>query len=549
MTISGSELSRMTSSGGLQINTTGTGWQHVNGITATQSQNITGTLHLDAQGSGEVSFITAASTFNALTAESAGGTINVGANLNTTNDPIQFLINSGGGNITFQDTLALDNDLTLTTGNGALTFGGAVDSNKTLTLNLGGGSVSGLGQLQSALTGLTVNSSSGITLPAFTISGPQVYNTGSITVTGDLGGNGIAFNNAVSVVPASGTALVIDAGSGTLAFANTANFNANNMTLTADEINFANFVNGSGSLLLQPHTGSRNVKVGGGSAITGLNLTAAEMAWLPIGTLSSLTIGRAAGSGSLELAGTINAPATPLTLNGGGGISQSGGAVKSGNLTLYAAGNAISLNSATNAFGAVGLNGSPTALTLVNTADITQLGSAAWNLAGAPVALNAGTHAIVLDNVGNTFGTVSLTGGTAHLTEADATDLGASTIGGDLGIVSTGVVTQSAAITVGGNLDVTTSVAAGDVTIDNTGGSATTLGNTLVGGDYTVVASGDPISQAAGRQPAGARRLHRHRLEHRAGRRGQPDRRRHHAAGDQHGRTAPGRRHHAGQSQ
>ncbi len=528
MTISGSELSRISSNGGLNLITTGTGWIRVNGISAAQSQNINGTLGLNAQGTGEVGFITAASTFNAVTANAAGGTINIGVDLTTSNDAINFVtpvavsggaINSGGGDITFGSTLAVDSDLTLTTANGALTFAGAVGSNQTLTLNLGGGSVSGLQNLQSTLTGLTVNGTSGITLPAFTINGPQVYNTGSITVTGNLGGVGIAFNNVVDVIPASGTALTLDAGAGTLTFANVGTFNAVDMTLIGDEIDFSNTVTGTGSLSLAPSTISRNVAVrGSGAPIAGLNLTATELAWLPIGTLTSLTVGNPSGTGTLDVAGVLNIPGTPLTLNGGGGISQSGGAIISGSLTLYAAGNGISLADGANAFGAVAINGTPSAVNLLNTLDITQLGAAAWNLGSAPVTLDVGTHDIILDSAGNTFGTLVLTAGNAQVAETAATDLGASTIGEDLTIVSgddilvsgalvaagnvtftaAGLVTQTAPLTIGGNLDVSTTANVGDVTIANTGAAATVIGDTYVGGFYDLIATGQPVSQAAG---------------------------------------------------
>lgn len=529
LTISGSELSRMSSSGGLNLNTSGSGWIHVDGISAAQSQNLTGTLGLNAQGVGDVGFINAASTFNALTANATGGDINIGVNLTTSNDPIQFMtgvhvsgastIASGGGDIRFDGTLDVDNDLILTTGNGALTFGAAVGSNRTLTLNLGGGSVTGLGNLQNTLTGLTVNSTSGISLPAFTINGPQVYNTGSIKVTGDLGGVGITFNNVVDVVPASGAALTIDARTGTLLFADLASFNAVDMTLSGDEIDFTRPVTGSGNLVLQPYTGTRAVAVGGsGAPIAGLNLTAAEMAWLPIGTLSGLTIGSAAGSGLLSIAGTLNAPGTPLTLNGGGGINQTAGSITSGALRLFAAGNAISLTGSGNAFGAVGITGGPSAVSLVNTLAITQLGAAAWNLGGANVTLNAGAHDITLNNAGNTFGTLSLTGRDVQVTEAAATDMGASAIGnnltvhsdgaihfgaaltatGNVSLESTGVVSQSAPLTIGGDLTIVTTVNAGDVTLNNSGASATSIGNTAVGGDYVLTATGATVSQSSG---------------------------------------------------
>lgn len=529
MTISGDELSRISTSGGLNLVTSGAGWVQVNGITAGQSGNIHGALDLIAQGTGNVSFITAPSAFNAVTGDAAGGTIMVGVNLTANNSAITFMtpvsvsgastISSTGGAISFDSTLAVVNNLTLTTTNGALTFGGAVGSTQALTLNLGGGSVAGLGELQSTLTGLTVNSSSGITLPAFTINGPQVYNTGVVTATGNLGGVGLTFNNVVNVVPGSGSALTMNAGTGTLGFSHSVTFNANNITLTADQINFAAAVTGSGSLLMQPSTASLNVEVGSsGAPISGLNLTHADMNWLPIGTLTGLTIGSAAGTGTLDVGGTLNAPGIPVTLNGGGGITQSGGSVISGALTVYAAGNGITLANGANAFGAVGINGTPSSVSLVNTLAIDQLGTAAWNLGSAPVTLNAGTQDINLTNAGNTFGTIVLNGGNAQVTEAAATDIGASTLSknltvissgainfsgalsatGNVSLTSTGTVTQSAPLTIGGNLAVATTVNAGDVVFDNSGAIATSIGNTLVGGDYTLTATNQPISQAAG---------------------------------------------------
>ncbi|MEJ0006125.1 MAG: YDG domain-containing protein [Steroidobacteraceae bacterium] len=529
MTISGDELSRISTSGGLNLVTSGAGWVHVNGITAVQSGNIHGALGLLTQGSGDVAFLTAASAFNAVTGAAAGGTITVGVNLSANNAPISFLtpvsvsgastISSAGGAISFNSTLAVVNNLTLSTANGALTFGAAVGSTKTLTLNLGGGSVSGLGQLQNTLTGLTVNSTSGIALPAFTINGPQVYNTGIITVTGDLGGVGLAFNNVVNVVPAAGLTLAMNAASGTLAFVNSVAFNANNITLTADEINFAAAVTGSGSLSMQPYTIGLNIEVGSsGAPITGLNLTRADLNWLPIGTLASLTVGSAAGTGTLDVGGALNAPGVPVTLNGGGGITQSGGSVVSGDLTVYAVGNGIALTSGANAFGAVGINGTPSSLSLVNTLAINQLGAAAWNLGSAPVTLNAGTRDITLNNAGNTFGTIVLNGGNAQVTEAAATDIGASSLTKNFAVVSSaginfsgplttlgnvtlqsaGAVTQTAPLVIGGNLIVATTLNAGDVVFDNSGAAATSIGNTLVGGDYTLTATNAPISQAPG---------------------------------------------------
>ena len=529
MTITGDELSRMSTSGGLALRTSGAGWIEVNGITAQQSQNITGTLALDAQGTGNISFITAPSTFNAVKADATGGTINVGVDLTTAGHPVEFVtpvsvsgastIASNGGNISFDGSAAVNSNLTLSTGNGALSFGGPVAGTGALTLSLGGGAVSGLSELQSTLTGLTVNGTAGIVLPALAINGPQVYNTGAITATGNLTGTGITFNNTVNAAPTSGSALALDAGTGTLAFNGLASFGAVNITLMADGMTFANKVSGTGSLTLEPFTSAANIAVGGsGTPITGLNVTAADLAQLPLAGLTGLTIGNSSDTGSIDIAGALNAAATPLTLNGGGGITQSGGAIGSGALTLYAAGNAINLPNTGNAVGAIAIHGSPTAVTLSNSGPISQQGSAGWNLGAAAVTLNAGTHDITLANAGNTFGTVSLTGDNAQVTEAAGTAIGASNLAGGLTVTSSGAigvtgaltargnvslsaageVTQSAPLTIGGNLDVSTTLNAGDVTLNNSGAAATTIGNTQVGGNYSLTATGKPVTQAAG---------------------------------------------------
>ncbi|WP_426113163.1 filamentous hemagglutinin N-terminal domain-containing protein, partial [Massilia sp. PWRC2] len=502
MHISGDELQRISTSGGLLLSTSGSGTISVDGVSQAQSQNVSGPLQLKTEGSGAINFTNAASTFNAISTQAASGLTNVGVNLSTTNDAIDFkspvavagasTINSGGGDITFRSTVAVDNDLTLSTANGVLSFGGAVGSNKTLTLNLGGGSVTGLGQLQSALTGLTVNSSSGITLPAFTIAGPQVYNTGIVTTTGNLGGVGISFNNLVDVQPASGSALTFNAGSGVLNFGNLVSFNANAINLTADEINFARAVTGAGSLLLQPASAGRNVAVNGsGAPITGLNLTAAEMSLLPIGTLTSLTIGSASGSGSLDLAGPLSFAARPLTLNGGGGISQSA-AITSGELTVFAAGHPITLANAGNNFGAVAIHGTPSAVSLRNTGDIVQQGSSAWNLGSATLTLNAGSHDISLLNAGNTFGSMALTAHAVRANVTGAADFAASSVD-SLALVASGAVSTSGKLAVTGLADIATRNDAGAAIVLD---QASTVGSITArsrNGAGTAVSSGNIV--------------------------------------------------------
>jgi filamentous hemagglutinin family protein len=401
---------------------------------------------------------------------------------------------------TYNENMLLGADASLS--GTQLTFGGTIDGAYGLTANAGNAALQFLGAI-GATTPLASFTASGSTIlmGSVTTSGAQSYagpGSGAITATGNLDGVGIAFNKHVIVAPAAGSAMTMNAGTGTLAINAGAAFGSNNMTLIGDAIDVGAAVTGSGSLLLEPFTASRNVAVGGsGAPIVGLNLTAADLSFLPIGTVTSLTIGSATGTGSLDVAGALNAPLTPVTLNGGGGISQSGGGIDAQTLTLYASGNSISLTGGANAFGAVGLNGAPSAVSLVNTLDIDQLGTAGWNLGSAPVTLNAGAHDIALTNAGNTFGTVTLTGRNASVIEAAATDLGAADLGGNLTVSSIGLVTQSGALTVGGNLDVTTTLNAGDVTVNNSAAAASIIGNTRVGGNYVLTSVG-PVTQAAG---------------------------------------------------
>ena len=134
MTISGDELQRISTSNELQLVTTGTGGIIVDGVTQAQSSNVAGLLTLDAQGTGNVSFATASSVFNALSVR-AGGNIELGQDLSTTNDTVTFetsVVISGasevttdGGDIVFLSTVAVSDTLVLTTGGGGCVLRGS----------------------------------------------------------------------------------------------------------------------------------------------------------------------------------------------------------------------------------------------------------------------------------------------------------------------------------------------------------------------------------------------------------------------------------------
>ena len=287
---------------------------------------------------------------------------------------------SGYDGLTFSNTLTLSGALTLDSQGGALAFDNTVGGAYALTLTLGAGSVSGLGQLSPALTGLTLNNTSAVTLPALTISGPQTYN-GPVTLTGNLTGTALAFNQPATL---GANNLTLNASTGTISFANTFALGAHNLVLNADEIDFAAALTGTGNLTLRPGSIGTNIALGGATSTAAFDLTAADLAWLP-STFASLTIGRADGTGTLAIAGASNFGTTALTLHGGGGISQTA-ALSSGALTLRTAGTGINLSNTANSLGAITLLGTPSSVNIADSTDLTQ--GAAWTLGTANVTLN-----------------------------------------------------------------------------------------------------------------------------------------------------------------
>ena len=57
---------------------------------------------------------------------------------------------------------------------------------------------------------------------------------------------------------------------------------------------------------------------------------------------------------------------------------------------------------------------------------------------------------LLLDEAASTFGTLVLTGANVAVTDAGATDLGASTVSGTLGITSGGAITDSGTLAITG---------------------------------------------------------------------------------------------------
>ncbi|MGQ4648025.1 CHAT domain-containing protein [Lyngbya aestuarii] len=245
-----------------------------------------GEIIIDA-GSGNVSIAEVTSSSGTQSA----GDINLTGSVTLTqpNTTLTTTAGSVAGNITFNDpingTNNGDQELTLNSGAGKITFNGLGNS-----VPLDNLTINGQGQIQ--------------------LAGDYTFK------------DSYTFDNPVNLI---GDATVNSVN--LLAFNSTLEAGSHNLTLTANEINFADVVSSSKNLHLQPFTADSAIAIGGseGSNVGTLDLTSTEVALLNNG-LSNLTIGRTDGGGAITLAGdTIFQDAVTLqSPKGLGSISTQG---------------------------------------------------------------------------------------------------------------------------------------------------------------------------------------------------------------------------------
>jgi len=438
----------------------------------------TGTLAVNAVGITQGSTITQASGAGSATFNGGAGAITLTQNNDFTG--AVSLNNSGANNVAVTDANAIVlGASSVGTGTFAVNSTGAISQTGAIVQAAGAGTASfaaGAGSITltnagNTFTGAVGLSNSGGNNVAVTDSGSMDLGTVSVgTGTLTVNGAGITQSGVITQTAGAGAA--------------TFNAGANSIVLTNASNNF------TGAVGLNT-TGNNNASVVDAGAI---NL------------------------GTSSVGGNLNVTATAA-----GDITNTGGnlSVTGNSLFTAASGRSITVNGAGNAFtGTVQFAASAGTLGSVTVVDTTALDLQALTLTGALSAtgvgltqsgvldidgtssFTAGANTITLTNASNDFtGAVSLSNtgnNTVSVRDTNALVLGASTVGGDLTLQAAGAVTQTAGITVGGGLSVTTTHAAGDVVINNTGATATVLGNTLVQGDYTLTATGDAVTQANG---------------------------------------------------
>ena len=257
---------------------------------------------------------------------STGGNIDLGNAEVILGSNVQIDTGTGGGNISIGGII-----------DGAV---GAIRESPLLTLNAGTGQVDLNGDIgqSNPLLGLSVTGGAATLPTAITI---ENGNNGNITVNADATLNG---NSTFS------------AGTGTIEFGSDLSAGANNLTLTAEEINFnggSSSVSGSGILTLQPTTPTQDINIGNTSDTAALDLNSDDVEALQNG-FAEITIGRADGSGAITMETVeFSDPVRLRSPSTGGTLSLNGAVTLLDDATLIReiAGVVTVLNSITQASG------------------------------------------------------------------------------------------------------------------------------------------------------------------------------------------------------
>ena len=483
------------------------------------TSNVSGTLNITTAGaitdSGNivVAGITtlAAGSGNDITLDSAGNNFSM-------------LGVTSGRNVTLADVNALDlgtstvsGTLNVTT-NGALTQSGALNVTGTTTLSAGTANDITLDSAGNDFSTVAVTSGNNVAL-----SDANALNLGASTVSGALNvttGGTIGQTGALSVAGVT----TLSAGSGDIVLNNPANdfstlaiSSGNNVTLVdsnaldlgGSTISGALNVATSGPLTQSgPLTviGMTTLAAGAGNDIT-LNNPGNNFSTAAVASGNNITLADINGLdlGGSTVSGTLN-------ITTGGALTQSGPLAVSGVTTLATgSGNDITLNNVANDFSSVTVasannvtladaNGLDLGTSTVSgTLNVTTNGaltqSGALNVTGTTTLSSGSGNDITLTDAGNNFGTVAVANArNVALTDANALDLGASTISGTLDVSTGGAVTQSGALNVAG----TATFAAGagnDITLSNTANDLGSVG--IVSGNNVTLADANSLNLAA----------------------------------------------------
>ncbi|NEQ59259.1 MAG: filamentous hemagglutinin N-terminal domain-containing protein [Moorea sp. SIO4A1] len=361
--------------------------------------------------------------------------------------------------------------------------------------------------IQTPVTGGTITTTGAINTnnnPLTFIAGSDITLTGAINTNNNpltfIAGSDITFNNDINtgsgnltvlgstITQTSGSLFVNGDALFTSTLANAGNVSVTNTkpTTVGYSIIGGNFTLNSGLPITQvpgePLQVAGEISVNGGGSQTLINT---------IGDFSQETL-RPNGDLIITQVGTVNLEANTVT--GNLTVNSLPAAVVSFNQVLDNP--AITLNQDNSFGGTLRFNTTTDAILLEGTPGIIQTGP---QTVSGTATFNANTGNISLNEPANQFGNLAFTGNDVSIRESDGTNLITSSATGNLNLTSGGMITQDigASLTVVGDTSLTTTLPnAGNVTITNS--NATIIGNSLIGGDFTINKSTRPIFQAPG---------------------------------------------------
>jgi filamentous hemagglutinin family protein len=520
MTIDGTELQNITANG-LTIGDTSAGNITVNGITAANSNNITGTTSLVAGSNGAaVTFATAASTFNALT---ASGDNRVIVNVAITTDAGDLDLNGDLDNAAdTNDDIAIAAGLTLT----------SAGSIKLAATNTG----------ISASGALTLNAQSGVTLNDslvvggaavidtdtdnngigdFTINASRTLTTNNNTLT--ITANDLALSGALNSGSAATTVLTSDgasiglgatAGGMTIDGAELQNITATGLTIgdsttggiTVDGITAANSNNITGTVTLNAAADNATASfVTTASTFNALDVNADDR--ISVNVNITTDIGDLALDGNVDNAADVNddiAFAAGVTLSSAGSLTldaTTGNMTSAGGLTLNA-NNSVTLNDTLTTAGATVIdadddtNGSGTFIvvaskTVNSTNNSLQIVANKIDLAGE---LNSGTQSTTLTATNGAAidlgSATDIAANTFELSNSELQSITAANL--TIGDGTAGAITVSADVTPGN------AAGANVITLNLvTGSTMTASAGAIIETNLSVVAAGAVTFSAA----------------------------------------------------
>jgi filamentous hemagglutinin family protein len=466
MTISNSDLSKMSGNKLIINGSSNNGAIYVGGVTQTTSTFTGGVELKDAHISGAkggVFFEGAASTFSTLTAESLNG-MEVNANLTTTAGALTLDgdSNNVAESVVPNDSMTIASGVTLTSA-----------SNISLSATTGGISAAGA---------LTLNAPSSITL------------TGNLTATGavDLSANsGITLNNNItsssslninansSTLSLASGVVLSSAGALTLAASDASSLGSLTLTSTGSTININNSLTSTGAVDITANsglflnnstlTGAGNITLQGGSGLT---------------LVSSMGITSSAGNITLGASGGSITANGAFTLSSNGSITVSDALTSAGAATLNA-NSGITLGNNFTANGTVSLD-----------ADLDNNGAGDFTISSGTLsttnnALTVTANDLILTGIldsGTGSTTISVSDGDSlsvgftgtGMSLDDATELAKIQGTGDINLLNGNIVVASG----------TTLSSSGKLTLGQSGGTITGQGAlTLTGANGLVINS------------------------------------------------------------